>query len=96
MYNDHQRHRSMTDKDLCETAVNLLKQAATCGVTATLECSNSELRTDCAEIMNRSLDNQYYLWRTMHNRGWYDVEPASHRHQDSDRRTKHHGRENWQ
>jgi len=95
MYNDHQRHRGMTDKDLALTALGMLKHAASCGTIAALECSNSELRTDCSEILNRTLDNHYHLWRAMHNRGWYDVEPASHRHQSPEQRTSHHGREYW-
>jgi spore coat protein CotF len=95
MYNDHQRHRGMTDRDIAETALGMLKHAVTCTATAALECSNPELRTDCSEILNRSLDNHYHVWRMMHNRGWYDIEPASHRHQDPDQRSKHHGQEYW-
>lgn len=95
MYNDHQRHKGLTDRDIADTALVLLKHAAECGTAAALECSNPELRTDCAEILNRTLDNHYHLWRAMHTRGWYDVEPASHRHQEPDQRTAYHGREYW-
>lgn len=95
MYNQRQRHRGLSDKDIAITALNMLKHAATSGTTAVLECSNPELRTDCTEILNRTLDNHYHLWRAMHNRGWYDIEPASHRHQSPDQRNHHHGREYW-
>jgi len=95
MYTDQNRRRGMSDQDLAETALNMLKHAANCATTATLECSNPELRGDCAEILNRTLDNHYTLWRMMHNRGWYPVEPASHRHQDPSRRTSYHGEEYW-
>jgi len=70
-------HAKLNDQDLMQLLLSDHKASAQHMLMCVLECANDALRTDCQNILNKTLDHQKQIWQAMNQRGWYQVQAAT-------------------
>ncbi|MGE5328069.1 MAG: spore coat protein [Deltaproteobacteria bacterium] len=68
---------NLSDKEITNAVLGNHKLSATSLTNLILESSNNQLRTDCMDVLKRTLENQKQLFDVMSQKGWYQVANAN-------------------
>lgn len=61
------------DKEITNVVLENHKLSATSLTNLILESSNNQLRSDCINVLKRTLDHQKQIFDLMSQKGWYQV-----------------------
>lgn len=67
----------ISDKDLMNTLLSQHKFSAMTLTGLITECANENLRQDCINVLESTLQHQKMIWDAMNQKGWYQVQPAN-------------------
>lgn len=70
-------HHQLTDRDIVTDCLEGTKHASSTFHRTVIEASNDNIRNACFRMHNDILMMNKTLFDLMHQRGWYQVEPAT-------------------
>lgn len=68
---------TLSERDIMQLILDQHKHTAKFLTDCVIECSTPALRHECQQALNNTLNHQYQIWEAMHQRGWYQSQPAS-------------------
>ncbi|MFZ3171627.1 MAG: spore coat protein [Carboxydocellales bacterium] len=68
---------NLSERDIMQLILDQHKHSATSLTKMVLESSNPAIRHECQNALNNTLNHQYQIFETMHQRGWYQPQQAS-------------------
>lgn len=68
---------TLTDRDIMQLILDQHKLSAKVLTDFVIESSTPALRHECQNALNNTLNHQRQIWETMHQRGWYQPQPAN-------------------
>ena len=68
---------NLSDKEITNVILDQHKLSATSLTNLILESTNNQLRSDCLNLLKRTLDHQKQIFDVMSQKGWYQVTTAS-------------------
>lgn len=70
-------NNSLSDKEITTVILDNHKLSATSLTNLILESTNNQLRSDCLNVLRKTLDHQKQIFDVMSQKGWYQVNTAS-------------------
>lgn len=67
----------MSDRDIMQMILDEHKHSVASLAHMIVECSTPQLRNECLNALNGTIQHQQAIWELMHQRGWYQPHPAS-------------------
>ncbi|MGE5472729.1 MAG: spore coat protein [Ignavibacteriales bacterium] len=68
---------NLSDKEIASEILGNHKLSATSLTNLILESSNNQLRTECMDVLKKTLENQKQIFDVMSQKGWYKVTNAN-------------------
>lgn len=70
-------HGNLSERDVMQLLLDQHKLSASVLTNMVIESSNPKIRHECQNALNNTLNHQYQIFETMHQRGWYQPQQAS-------------------